>query len=274
MTKEIDNTQGHLIIYFIICLDLVVLLVKMCEIVVSKSQVLKNIVDSCLLLSEGIWNFFENEITMQSIDPSHVFVCEMKLSKELFSKYSHKNSVSVGIQFNNLAKVLKSSPSDEPVSLKINDKTNIDVSFKNKASSRSSKFSIKAVEIEHEEINILERTFDCKVVINNKELKNVLSDLVQFGDECVITAEKESVDFSVKGGIGDGNITLTGLKIEVINPVKLTFSIKHLINFTKTVSLSEDVNIGMSDGFPMMLEYSIDTNSYIKFHLAPKSETE
>ncbi len=248
----------------------------MCEVVIAKSSILKSVIDSYKdNISNGIWNFSNDGISMQAIDSTHIFICEMKLSNELFKTYMCKNPVSVGISFNNFAKVLKCSSNDDSVSLKLNGKTNIIVSFKNKASNRSSKFDLKTVEIDHENVNIPEKIFDCNICINSKEFKSVMSDLNQFGDDCVISVSEGAVDFSVKGGdIGDGDISLTNLKMNVTKPVKLTFSIKHLLNFTKATAISDDLNICMSDDCPMMISYGMEFESYVKFYLAPKIDNE
>lgn len=247
----------------------------MCEVVIAKSSILKSVIDSYKdNISDGIWNFSSDGISMQAIDLSHVFICEMKLSDKLFKTYLCNNPVSVGISFNNLAKVLKCSSNDDSVSLKLNGTTNITVSFKNKSSNRSSKFDLKTVEVDHENVDIPEKTFDCNICLSSKEFKSVMSDLNQFGDDCIISVSNGSVNFSVKGDIGEGDVSLTDLKMDVVKPVKLTFSIKHLLNFTKATMVSDDLNICMSDGCPMMISYGMESGSYVKFYLAPKIDNE
>jgi proliferating cell nuclear antigen len=90
----------------------------------------------------------------------------------------------------------------------------------------------------------------------------------------MISVSNGSVNFSVKGDIGEGDVSLTDLKMDVVKPVKLTFSIKHLLNFTKATMVSDDLNICMSDGCPMMISYGMESGSYVKFYLAPKIDNE
>lgn len=247
----------------------------MCEIIISKSSILKLVVDSYKdIITDGIWNFSEDGIVMQAIDSSHIFICEMKLSCKMFSSYSCKSSVSVGILFSNLAKILKCSANDDSVTMKLNGTESINISFKNKTSKKSSKFVLKTVETDHENLDIPEKIFDCNICVSGKEFKSIMSDLSHFGDDCTINVSENMVNFSVKGDTGEGDISLTDLKSKIIKPVKLTFSINHLLNFTKTVALSEDINICMSDDCPMMVTYNMEHNSFIKFYLAPKIDSE
>jgi hypothetical protein len=52
--------------------------------------------------------------------------------------------------------------------------------------------------------------------------------------------------------------------------VALTFSLKYLINFTKATNLSSSVNICLSNDVPLLIDYTVSTNSYLRFYLAPK----
>lgn len=58
--------------------------------------------------------------------------------------------------------------------------------------------------------------------------------------------------------------------IDLTEPVALTFSLKYLINFCKAQNLSKRVNIQLSNEVPLLVEYELASNSYLRFYLAPK----
>lgn len=58
--------------------------------------------------------------------------------------------------------------------------------------------------------------------------------------------------------------------IELTEPVSLTFSLKYLVNFCKASALSNTVKICLSNEVPLLVEYNISGNSYLRFYLAPK----
>lgn len=60
------------------------------------------------------------------------------------------------------------------------------------------------------------------------------------------------------------------IEIELSEPVSLTFSLKYLVNFCKASALSEQVKICLSNEVPLLVEYSVQGNSYLRFYLAPK----
>lgn len=58
--------------------------------------------------------------------------------------------------------------------------------------------------------------------------------------------------------------------IEVMEKVNLNFSIKYMNHFTKATSLSDRVRISLCNDVPVVVEYGIEENGYLRFYLAPK----
>ena len=95
-----------------------------------------------------------------------------------------------------------------------------------------------------------------------------------------IEANKDGIKFSCAGDIGNGSVTLRShqnvdkpelnVNIELGEPVDLTFSLKYLSNFCKASALSNQVKICLSNEVPLLVEYALAGNSYLRFYLAPK----
>lgn len=95
-----------------------------------------------------------------------------------------------------------------------------------------------------------------------------------------IECTKEGVKFSCQGDIGSGSVQLrqhTGVEsskenveIDLSEPVALTFSLKYLVNFCKASGLSDSVKLCLSSEVPLLVEYTLSENSYLRFYLAPK----
>lgn len=60
------------------------------------------------------------------------------------------------------------------------------------------------------------------------------------------------------------------IEIELSEPVALTFSLKYLVNFCKASALSDQVKICLSNEVPLLVEYTVQGMSYLRFYLAPK----
>ena len=95
-----------------------------------------------------------------------------------------------------------------------------------------------------------------------------------------IEATKDGVKFSCSGDIGNGAVTLRShtnvdkpdlnVEIALSEPVALTFSLKYLVNFCKASGLSSTVKLCLSSEVPLLVEYGLASNSYLRFYLAPK----
>jgi proliferating cell nuclear antigen len=60
------------------------------------------------------------------------------------------------------------------------------------------------------------------------------------------------------------------VEIDLTEPVSLTFSLKYLVNFCKASGLSDTVKLSLSSEVPLLVEYGLQNNSYLRFYLAPK----
>jgi proliferating cell nuclear antigen len=95
-----------------------------------------------------------------------------------------------------------------------------------------------------------------------------------------IECSKEGVNFKCQGDIGSGSIQLrshtdvdkpdNNVEIDLTEPVSLTFSLKYLVNFCKASGLSTQVKLCLSNEVPLLVEYGLQNNSYLRFYLAPK----
>ena len=95
-----------------------------------------------------------------------------------------------------------------------------------------------------------------------------------------IEASKDGVRFSCQGDIGSGSVTVrqhsnvekpdNDVTIQLTEPVALTFSLKYLVNFCKASGLSAKVRLCLSQEVPLLVEYPLAGNSYLRFYLAPK----
>lgn len=104
--------------------------------------------------------------------------------------------------------------------------------------------------------------------------------LILIVDPVAIEATKEGVKFSCTGDIGNGSVTLRShtnvdkpdqnVDISLSEPVALTFSLKYLVNFCKASGLSGTVKLCLSNEVPLLVEYTLASNSYLRFYLAPK----
>jgi len=135
------------------------------------------------------------------------------------------------------------------------------------------------MDIDNEALGIPDTPYKCTIKMPSSEFTRIVRDLQVLGDACTISCTKEGVRFTVSGSIGTGNILTRAsdaekeenrVVIDMEEPVELSFALRYLNFFTKAAPLSSSVIISMSPDVPVVVEYPIDDNGYVKFYLAPK----
>jgi proliferating cell nuclear antigen len=220
------------------------------------------------------------------MDSSHISLCELNLKATGFTDYRCDRDLSMGLSLTNLAKILKCAGNDDTVAIRSADDSDVATFvFESTKTDKISEFEFKLMDIDSESLNVPDKKYDCQVKMPSKEFRTIITDLAALGDNCTISVSKEGVSFSVSGDMGTANVSVRqksaadekakdGTVIDLQNPVKLTFTIRHLLNFTKATPLSERVHLSMSADHPLVVEYVMEGAGDIKYYLAPKLDDE
>jgi len=220
------------------------------------------------------------------MDSSHVSLCELNLKVSAFEGYRCDRDISMGISLTNLSKILKCASNDDSIALRSADDSDVATFvFESAKSDKFSEFEFKLMDIESESLNVPDKKYDCQVKMPSKEFRTIISDLAALGDNCTISVSKDGVNFSVSGDMGTANVSVRqrtaaddskkdGTVIDLQAPVKLMFTVRHLLNFTKATPLAERVHLSMSADHPLVVEYAMEGAGDIKYYLAPKLDEE
>jgi len=253
------------------------------ECLLQQSSILKRAVDAMKDLCKDVnFDCSERGLQVQSMDNSHVALVALVLRETAFQDFKCDRPVSLGMNVEALAKVLKMC--GEKDSLKVRAENGADhVSFQTESSSEDkiAEFDLKLMEIESEHMEIPEQTYKCLVKLPSAEFLKIVRDLKEFGETMQISASKDGIKFSVQGDLGSGNVMLKPrdsdkleerVSVIVHEPVVASFALRYLNNFAKAAPLCGGVEIGMGSDMPLSVKYDLDNaeNGHIQFHLAPK----
>jgi len=253
----------------------------------NQAGLLKKILDAIKdLVTDANFDCNASGISLQAMDSAHVSLVSLLLRSDGFERYRADRNISLGINLASMSKILKCASNDDSLTLKADDNANsVTFMFESANQSKLSDFELKLMEIESDVLGIPETEYKTVIKMPSSELQRICRDLTILGDTVVISATKEGVKFSVNGELGNGNITLRhntevdakpeeSTTIEVQEPVSLTFALRYLNFFTKATALSSSVTLSMSKEVPLVVEYRIEDNGYLRFYLAPKIEDE
>ncbi|XP_058754904.1 proliferating cell nuclear antigen-like [Vicia villosa] len=258
----------------------------MLELRLVQGSLLKKILESIKeLVNDANFDCSSTGFSLQAMDSSHVALVSLLLKSEGFEYYRCDRNLSMGMNLNNMAKILKFAGNDDIITIKADDGSDIDTvtfMFESPRQDKISDFTMKLMDIDSEHLGIPEAEYHAIVRMPSAEFARVCKDLSTIGDSVVITVSKEGVKFSTKGDIGSANIVCRGntgvdkaeeaIVIEMNEPVALRFGLRYMNSFTKATPLSSSVTISLSNEMPVVVEYKIAEMGYVRFYLAPKIE--
>lgn len=262
---------------------------------------LKKVVDAIKdLVQDCNFDCNDSGIALQAMDNSHVALVSMMLKSESFSPFRCDRNIALGINLGSLQKVLRAAQSSDILTLKAEDAPDVvNLVFESANSDRISEYDIKLMDIDQEHLGIPETEYGATISIPSTEFQRICRDLSAISesgkppydrappvretnevDIVGIECTKEGVKFASQGDIGSGAVTLrshtdvekpdNNVEIDLSEPVALTFSLKYLVNFCKATGLSSQVKLCLSSEVPLLVEYALSNNSYLRFYLAPK----
>jgi len=91
------------------------------------------------------------------------------------------------------------------------------------------------------------------------------------------SVHKQQVELQTEGKLGKGimkleqSISRSGIFIESKESHRKSYNLKFIHNFTKDCPTTL-VKIKLSNGLPMMIDFKLSTNSYLRYYLAPKHD--
>ncbi|KAF2459799.1 proliferating cell nuclear antigen, N-terminal domain-containing protein [Lineolata rhizophorae] len=254
----------------------------MLEARLEQANLLKKVVDSITNLVQDC-NFDCNDsgIALQAMDNSHVALVAMMLRSDAFSPFRCDRNIALGINLTSLTKVLRCAQNEDILTLKAEDAPDVvNLVFESAESDRLSEYDIKLMDIDQEHLGIPDTEYAASITMPSAEFQRITRDLLALSESVSIECTKEGVKFSCQGDIGSGSVTLRShtnvdnedrnVSIDLSEPVSLMFSLKYLSNFCKASGLSSRVKLSLSNEVPLLVEYALPSNSFLRFYLAPK----
>ncbi|KAK1298778.1 Proliferating cell nuclear antigen [Acorus calamus] len=273
----------------------------MLELRLVQGSLLKKVLEAIReLVTDANFDCSGTGFSLQAMDSSHVALVALLLRSEGFEHYRCDRNLSMGMNLNNVSKMLRCAGNDDIVTIKADDGSDT-VTFMfespsqwilshsvfflyNFGQDKIADFEMKLMDIDSEHLGIPEAEYHAIVRMPSSEFARICKDLSSIGDTVVISVTKEGVKFSTKGDIGTANIVCRqnstvdkpeeATIIEMKEPVTLTFALRYMNSFTKATPLSSTVSLSLSSELPIVVEYKIAEMGYIRFYLAPKIEDE
>ncbi|RVW65874.1 Proliferating cell nuclear antigen [Vitis vinifera] len=231
----------------------------MLELRLVQGSLLKKVLEAIKdLVNDANFDCSATGFSLQAMDSSHVALVALLLRSEGFEHYRCDRNISMGMNLNNMSKMLKCAGNDDIITIKADDGSDtVTFMFESPTQDKIADFEMKLMDIDSEHLGIPEAEYHAIVRMPSSEFQRICKDLSSIGDTVVISVTKEPEEATV---------------IEMNEPVSLTFALRYMNSFTKATPLSNTVTISLSSELPVVVEYKIAEMGYIRFYLAPKIE--
>ena len=168
-------------------------------------------------------------ISLQAMDTSHVALVSLNLSMEGFESYRCDETQVVGVNINNLAKVLKLSDPANAITLSAeHEPSTLKIKFENQKTGRSTEFNLNLIALDVEHLSIPETEYSSLIKINSGEFSKICKELQALSESMTIKTSPDTVQLEVEGQAGKGFVKLTNsdndredaTQVEVTEPVE------------------------------------------------------
>lgn len=226
----------------------------------------------------------EDGIIAQAVDDSRVLLVSLEIGVEAFQEYRCDHPVTLGMDLSSLSKILRCGNNSDTLTLIADDNPDtVMLLFEDTKKDRIAEYSLKLMDIDADFLKIEDLNYESTLVLPSSEFVRIVRDLGQLSDSINIVITKDQVKFGADGDIGSGSIVLKpfnnmerpeeSVKLDMEQPVDLTFGAKYLADIVKGSSLSDKVGIRLSSEAPALFQFDLKSG-FLQFFLAPKFNDE
>lgn len=249
----------------------------------STAECFTNLFQHIKLFTEYVnITFSKEKLYLQTMDSSRVSIVEIFLPHNWFQNYDLKNeeSITIGINSTILFKVLNTRDKQQNIYLKYDndnsDKFYIDFVSEDKTVF-DKHFELPLIELDVDVMQIPEMESDADISLPSTYFAGIINQLEIFGDTIEFSCNEDKIilnSLSVESGKMTVNIDIEDITSYAINEgetMNISFSLNRLHNICMYNKLSKEVEIMLTNNFPMKITYPLNMDeAKMVFYLAPK----
>ncbi|VVB66495.1 DNA polymerase sliding clamp [Candidatus Gugararchaeum adminiculabundum] len=247
----------------------------MFNITVSDAHYWKDCIDAIVnLIDEGSLEISKEGISLRAMDPSQIAMVVFNIPKSAFSDYKVESTVRVGLNFENLAKILSRTRGKEKLEMS-QEENKFVLHFSGEGSKRSFKIPLidlqggvqKEPKIEHDaEVKILAGSF-----------KEMLRDAALVSSHLTLEATEHAFSVGVAGDNADLHSEMAKggavAGITTKKPVKATFPLQYLDDIVKACADKNEIKLSLRTNVPIKINYKIE-DADLTYYLAPRIDAD
>ena len=249
----------------------------------ENSRILKGIVETLAsIIDETEFRVTPKEFTISAMDPSRICLLKLSIKKDDFDDYQCSKESKVGLNLDDLDKILKRSAANDSVEIEFNETDQkIKIKMQREGVTRTRTFSLALLDIDIEEIpmdNLLKIEYPSNWVIDPDFLVEAIKDAEIYSEILNINAnEGQGLIFSSSGQIGEMEYDLNEddlIESELKGSSSGAYSLTFLKAILKIASITEKLEISLKTDHPLKMNFDLLEGGKLSYFLAPRVEEE
>jgi len=228
--------------------------------------------------------FDRNGVRMIAMDNTRTVLTHMRLHADKFEHFEYNHDapkLDVGLNTDHFYRIVKTVTNDDTITFSVSrsDSNHLTVTLENGEKKRRFRYKLNPLDRDDSDIQMPETEFSARVTMPSLDFQKICRDMTLLSAKTVdIKNVGSTLTFSCKGPfasqtvtMGDSTTDISINKKEDNEIVSGTYSLPHLVLFTKCSNLSNNLEIHMKNDWFLMIRYVIANLGDIKLCLMPCS---
>ena len=217
--------------------------------------------------------FKKDGIQVITLDTARSALVDMFLRAENFEEYVCDDDIVAGVNIANTFKLLKTITNNDVITMSITTKEFVDISIQNEAKKTVTKFQLKLLDINEDQIELPEIDISVATTMQSIDFQRMCRDMNNVANDVTISRVGKTFTVKCEGDFANQETVIecaddtcrSGLEM------KGTYSLKYLNIFTKATSMCSTVQILQEEENRfLVLKYNVANLGELKFYLATK----
>ena len=215
-------------------------------------------------------------IKILAMDSAQVTLCHCLLEAQNFEVFHCPETVVIGLNVQNLYKLLKTVSSQDTLTLQIERDCPNDLEIIIENSEKKSKtfFRLRLLDIDDDRVKVPNVEMTTCITMASGDFQRLIRDMLTVGTVLRVRVNKREVIFETSGDFASQRTVLETSEDTKVNEdedeIDLSFSLKLLSLFSKAQSLSTTCSLWLQANFPLIVVYAVGNLGNIRMILAAK----
>ena len=236
----------------------------------------------CILVEMSLL-FDKDGIRMVAMDQTRTVLVHLRLHSDKFEQYTYNHNSSkfvIGVNTDHLYRIIKTASNDDTVTFYVekDDPNTLGILLEDGEKKQVTRYKLNLLDRDEPDITLPDTEFSTHVTMPSLDFQKICRDMTLLGAK---TAEIQNVGssltFSCKGhfasrttvmGDSENEFSIQKKQNDIVSG---TFSLPHLVLFTKCTNLCNNLEIHMKNGWFLMIRYVVANLGEIKLCLMPCS---